>query len=215
MKVYFVNCHCTSISPADLTLPCGLSIKEGDICIRSIDDTLYALFVINPRTKWKNLPLISSCFNSQAISWGNSMLNSFNGIGERYGNLERLGLLRMCFSDKKFHDFLTEIIAILKYEKDLIDLAVLKALIESVKITPNKSLCHAPSTAATQYPKEIVSFFSCLPGGLQNELTQKLKRDTPQYVLHHLRTEYPKEFRIAFKKFNEKNPGGNIYDGLP
>lgn len=215
MKIYFVNFHSTTTSPADLTLPFGLYIQEGDICIRSNEDTLHALFVINPQIEWEKLPLISSSINTLSISWGNSLLYSFNGIDGRYGNLERLELLSRCFSDKIFHNFLAEVIAILKYEKDLIDLAVLKTLIESGKSAPNKSLRHSPATVATQYSQEKVSFFSCLSGELQNEVAQKLERDTPQCVLRHIRTAYPKEFRVAFKEFNEKNPDGNIYAGLP
>lgn len=215
MKIYFVNFHCTTTSPADLTLPCGLNIQEGDVCIRSYEDTLHALFVINPLIEWKKLPLISSSFNTLSISWGNSLLYSFNGIDGRFGNLKRLELLSQCFSDKIFHNFLAEVIAILKYEKDLIDLAVLKTLIESGRGTTNKPLHHSPTTEATHNFHENISFFSCLSVELQNEVAQKLEKDTPQRVLRHIRTAYPKEFRIAFKEFNEKNPDGNIYAGLP
>ena len=215
MKIYYVNSQSTTASPVDLKLPCGLNIQEGDICIRSFEDTLLALLVINPQIEWEKLPCISSCFNALSIRWGNSLLYSFNGIDGRYGNLERLELLSRCFSDKIFHNFLAEVIAILKYEKDLIDLAVLKTLMESGEGAHNISLRHSTTSVLIQYPLKNVSFFSCLSGELQNEVALKLERDTPQRVLRHIRTAYPKEFRIAFKEFNEKNPDGNIYTGLP
>ena len=215
MKIYFVSVHCTAASPAELTLPCGLNIQEGDVCIRSFENTLHALYVINARIEWEKLPLISSSLNTMSICWGNSLLYSFNGIDRRCGNTERLELLSQCFSDKIFNKFLSEVIAILKYEKDLIDLAVLKTLIEPGRRVLNRPLRHSPSAAATKNSIEKVSFFSCLSSELQNEVAQKLDRDNPHCVLRHIRTAYPKEFRIAFKEFNEKNPEGNIYFGLP
>ena len=215
MKIYFVNSHCTSSSPSGLTLPYSLNIQEGDVCIRSFGDTLHALFVINPQIKWENLPLISSCINNLSINWGNSLLYSFNGIDGRFGKLERLELLDRCFSNKKFHNFLAEVIAILKYEKDLIDLAVLKTLIESGNGALNKLRHQSPTSLSNSYSQENISFFSCLSIELQKEIAKELKKNSPKCVLRHIRTAYPKEFRIAFKEFNEKNPDGNIYEGLP
>lgn len=215
MKIYFVNFHCNTASPADLKLSCELKIQEGDICIRNLGNALNALFVTNPQFEWEKLPLISFSLNSLSIDWGNSLLYSFDGIDERHGNIVRLKQLSRCFSDKIFNNFLSEVIAILNYEKDLIDLAVLKTIIESRKNTPNKSPHHFPTTTAPQYSQKNVSFFSCLSCELQNEVIQRLKMDTPKRVLHHIRTVYPKDFRIAFKEFNEENPNGNIYAGLP
>lgn len=217
MIIYFVNKNCKLKGPLEIRLSNGESLKSGDICVLSTDAETVAYLLTDFSKTWNKCKTVGRAMALTDCSkdWSNFLLYSFDGFSKREGDIIALETILLKFDDQPFGDLIKIVIRILKNEIDCIDASVLASLYSNgLSVDTPSSHLIGRTTDSPDLSDTFTPFIFYLPEEIQNEARSLLRMRSIKETVSKLRTEYKKEFKIAFEKFINDNPGHFIHEGF-
>lgn len=212
MNIYFVNKKSNIKGPFDITDTHHQKIiKIGDVIIRDYDNCILFLLVVCNTNKWNTCHCVCTTEGNLEID-GNTLLFSFDGISQRYGNIHAITKLLEKFSTPPINDFFRNILSILEYKCDYIDATIFYQIhtITPIKISEtNKKF----KNEKKDFNSATYLFEAYLNQDLLIQFQSLLKQNTSLREIYiEIKRQHPDEFRKAIKAFHFDFPDSTIYD---
>lgn len=211
MKVYFVSCKSHAVGPFDIRDSRNREfLQKGDICIRDTGTLLSFLLIESTKNLWDSCRCLKTVPSTALLLNANMLLFAFDGINKRKGKIEKLKEISTLFRDEKpFFHFFENIINILEYKCDYIDITIFQQIVKcgkndsEGKCLPTNDTVHDTKRYFYEYLEETANeyFVSLYTQGMP-------LRD----IFIEIRHEYPVEFRNALSAFLLDYPQSSIYD---